>query len=132
MRVFNLTDIPTKVLEQRKLIDQGIAVAKRLVRPGEFVEVEDTAHTRACLQDLLQVGAVAIDIPPPAYVKARQIKQSLANEPPTQHVAIKESMLAVTEVVLSEGASVATTRFDPMQAPAASLPISTKGKGKRK
>lgn len=132
MRVFNLTDISTKVLEQRKLIDQGIAVAKRLVRPGEFVEVEDTAHTRACLQDLLRVGAVAIDIPPPAYVKARQIKQSLAAESSVQHVAIKESALVATEVALSEGVSVAATRFDPMQAPPASLPTSTKGKGKRK
>lgn len=70
MKVFNLTDIPTKVLEQRGLVKKTIVVGRELVNPGESTEIEDTPRNRGRLQDLLRFGAVAIDKLPPTYAQA--------------------------------------------------------------
>jgi len=95
VKVYNLTDIKTPVLEQRGLSDQGIAIAGRIVNPGEFVDVEDTPTSRGNLAYLLQVGAVAIDQLPPPYVLARQQAQASAGGPRMrQHVEVGETKVA--------------------------------------
>ena len=100
MKVFNLTDVETPVLLQRGLVDQGIGISRRMVAPGEYVEVEDTAETRAKLEYLLTVGAVSIDQMPPSYALARNAKQSTASNTghlaaiTTKHVAVNETKVA--------------------------------------
>lgn len=118
MRVFNLTDIPTKVLEQRGLLGQSIAVARRMVNPGEFVEVEDLATTRDGLQYLLQVGALSIDVLPPVYLKARQVQQAdparSSLRVPLHHVDVRETPVAGgAGTVLAEGETVDLAKHDP-------------------
>lgn len=68
MKVFNLTDIPTKSLEQYGLVNQHIVVGRALLSPGESVAVADNAITRNGLQHYVSVGAVAVDSLPPSYV----------------------------------------------------------------
>lgn len=96
MKVYNLTDVSTDVLVQRGLVQQSIATSGRMVAPGEYIEVEDTAKSRSDLAYLLQVGAVSIDQPPPPYVLARQIAQANDGQSrrPSQHVAIAETQIA--------------------------------------
>jgi hypothetical protein len=147
VRVFNLTDIPTKVLEQRGLVQQSIAVARRMVNPGEFVEVEDLATTRDGLQYLLQVGALSIDAMPPAYLKARQVLQADPARSqlrvPLQHVEVQETAVAGTVgALLAEGDQVDLSKHDPLagEADAVVPPVveassstaSKAGKGKRR
>lgn len=97
MKVFNLTDISTPVLEQRGLVEQHIAVGRSMIRPGEFAEVEDTPHTRSKLDFLVTVGGVAIDSLPPNYVKAREALAASGGRPsplsplPARHVEISET-----------------------------------------
>lgn len=96
MKVYNLTDVSTPHLEQRKLVNQHIAIGDRLANPGEFVEVADTPELRASLEYLLQVGAVSIDGMPPPYVQARSAKtESGPGRAPARHVDVRET--AVTE-----------------------------------
>lgn len=71
MIVYNLTDVPTKVLEAQHLVGQSIVVGKELISPGESKEVEDTPHMRTTLEHFLTMGAVAIDTMPPPYVLAK-------------------------------------------------------------
>lgn len=147
MRVFNLTDIPTKVLEQRGLVQQHIVVARRMVNPGEFIEVEDLATTRADLTYLLQIGALAINALPPTYLRARQVMQAdparSALRAPLQHVEVQETAVAGTVgQELAEGDSMELVKNDPLVGDAdvvatasagPSTPAAGKvGKGKRR
>lgn len=130
MRIFNLTDVATSVLERHGLVDQHLAIARRMVNPGEFVEVEDTSTTRVDLQFLLQVGAVSIDQLPPGYAQSRQIKvaQSVAVGGrvgiPVRHVDMRETKTVEADVALLAGVdfgvgeSVTVHRYDPMESAA--------------
>jgi hypothetical protein len=71
IEVFNLTDVPTESLKAYGLLSQQIVVGEDLVGPGASVKVPDEASTRAKLQHLLSVGAVALDKLPPEYVVAK-------------------------------------------------------------
>jgi len=71
MKVYNLTDVPTKVLEAQHLVNQHIVVGKELVSPGGSAEVEDTPHQRGSLDHLVAVGALSIDKLPPPYALAK-------------------------------------------------------------
>lgn len=75
IEVFNLTDVATESLKAYGLLNQQIVVGEDLVAPGSSVKVPDEVHTRAKLQHLLSVGAVAIDKLPPAYVVAKASPQ---------------------------------------------------------
>lgn len=117
MKVYNLTDVATSVLEQRGLVAQGIATSGRIVNPGEYVDVEDTVKSRADLEYLIQVGAVAIDQMPPPYVRARQQAQASAGTTGRvpQHVHVEETKIA-GEPPLSppaEGATMVLGKDDP-------------------
>jgi hypothetical protein len=143
VRVFDLTDVPTKVLEQRGLLNQHISVARRMVNPGEFVEVEDLAATRDGLQYLLQVGALSIDVLPPTYLKARQVAQADASRSPLRvaHVDVQETAVAGGAArSLAEGDAVELAKNDPLVGAAdpvpepvvAAIPTPKQGKGKRR
>lgn len=120
MKVFNLTDVATPVLEQRGLFQQHIAIAGRMCNPGEFVEVEDTPIVRADLADLLRIGALAIDQPPPPYTTARQIAQASSTDGALmlrQHVEVKETRVAGEPPPgppSAEGETVQLEKHDPM------------------
>lgn len=118
MKVYNLTDISTPVLEQRGLLNQHIAVAGRMVNPGEYVDVEDTPTARANLTILLQFGAVAIDKLPPPYTLARQQEAASSGRLAAhigQRVELNETKVA-GETPPSppvEGTTVTLTKADP-------------------
>lgn len=134
MRVFNLTDIATPVLEQHKLVDQHIAVARRMVNPGEYADIGDAPNALHDLQFLLQVGAVSIDRVPPAYAVARQTRQEAIQTRlsgiPVRHVDMKETAI---QGVTAQGQQVVPVteplpRFDPTKAvdePCLLVPSST-------
>lgn len=127
MRVFNLTDVSTPVLEQRGLLAQGIATSGRIVNPGEYVDVEDTPKSRSDLAYLLQVGAVSIDMLPPPYVVARQQAQASAGRLAArvgQHVNVEETKLAGEPLPGpgAEGATVELERDDPTRQESDPLP----------
>ena len=67
MRVFNLTDVATEVLERYGLVNSSHAVAGVLLRPGKSVDVVDDASTRARLKRLVERGALSIDEVPASY-----------------------------------------------------------------
>jgi hypothetical protein len=96
MKVYNLTDVETPALIQRGLVNQHIVVGKRMVNPGEFVEVADTLHTRGKLMYLLTVGAVSIDQVPPNYVRSKQSavpSTGVHGSIPVHHMEIKETAI---------------------------------------
>lgn len=118
MRVYNLTDVSTPVLEQRGLVGQHIAALGRLVNPGEFIDIEDSPRSRADLQYLLQVGAVSIDALPPPYVMARQQAAASAGKLAAnigQRVELKETKTAGEPPPgpPAEGATALLERDDP-------------------
>lgn len=125
MKVYNLTDMPTSTLTQRGLLLQGIAIAGRLVDPGEYVDVEDTPTSRGNLEYLLQVGAVAIDQLPPPYVLARQLAQANAGgSRMRQHVEVVETKVADEPAPRSpaEGEAVTLGREEPAPSDPLGLP----------
>lgn len=121
MKVFNLTDVSTTVLEQRNLVRQHFAVDRRMLAPGEYIEVEDTPKNRAALGLLLQVGAVSIDRLSPAYVqlRARMTSQTsrLGSVVPVQHVDMRETKsveLPEAPPILPVEPPVVLSAYDPM------------------
>jgi hypothetical protein len=122
MRVYNLTDVSTPVLEQRGLLDQHVAVAGRMVAPGEYVDVEDTPTARANIALLLQLGAMAIDKLPPPYVLARQQAAASSGKLAAhigQRVELNETKVAgeTPPAPPAEGATVVAEKHDPSSAP---------------
>lgn len=122
MKVYNLTDVSTPVLEQRGLMNQHIAVAGRMAAPGEYVEVEDTPHARANVELLLQLGAVALDKLPPPYVLARQQAAASSGKLAAhigQRVEINETKVAGEgpPAPPAEGETVTAAKYDPSSAP---------------
>src|SRR5665213_1778445 len=94
VKVYNLTDVSTKNLEQRKCVNQHIAIGNRMCEPGQFVEVTDSASLRADLKHLVAIGALAIDALPPPYRAARAAQDYASGlVPPAriQHLEVKET-----------------------------------------
>lgn len=122
MRVFNLTDVKTAALEQRSLVDQHIAVAGRMVAPGEYVDVEASDRVKFDLEYLLTVGAVSIDGLPPPYTLARQQREASTGRLAAhigQRVDVKETKIAGEGVpsALADGATVVLEKSDPTAEP---------------
>ena len=87
MRIYNLTDQATPVLEQHKLVNMPIIVGKYNIAPGEFVEVPAGNDLLSRLKFPLTVGAVAVDVLPPDYLKRRgseDIKTGILASAPVQ------------------------------------------------
>jgi hypothetical protein len=94
MRVYNLTDVPTPTLERYSLLNQQIVAHRRIIEPGQFVEVEDTPTMRERLSHVLTVGAVSIDQLPPAYIRAKQLQAPQTGtfgSLPVRHVEVQET-----------------------------------------
>lgn len=117
MRVFNLTDVKTDVLEQRGLVGQHIAVAGRMINPGEYADVESTVSARANIEELVRIGALAIDQPPPPYVMARQQAAAAGGTPSVrQHLNVQETKVAgelLPAQPAVEGETVVVEKRDP-------------------
>ncbi len=94
MKVFNLTDVETEVLKSRGLVQQHIAVAGRMIVPGEYVEVEDTPVVRANILHLVQVGALSIDALPPPYLQERKLVEAQSSARVSAHVTVNETKTA--------------------------------------
>lgn len=71
MRIFNLTDVSTKVLTQYGIATSSIAVGRHLVDPGEMVDVPEDPLTLMHLEHFIKIGALAVDSIPPAYILAK-------------------------------------------------------------
>jgi len=102
MRVYNLTDVPTPTLERHGLVNQSIVAHRRVVAPGEYVEVETSESMKVRLSHLLTVGAVSIDQLPPAYLRARQLAVPSTGHLgviPVRHLDMQETpVLGVSKV----------------------------------
>jgi hypothetical protein len=112
MRVYNLTDVSTPVLERYSLLNQQIVAHRRVIEPGQFVEVEDTPTMRARLSHVLTVGAVSIDQLPPAYLRAKQLlapQSGTFGSLPVRHIDVQE-----TQVVGEPKGTVAPTTERPV------------------
>ncbi len=72
IKVFNLTDVPTPLLEQHKAANVSIAVGRALVGPGEMCETADDPMTRAHLSHFVAIGALAVDSLPARYALAKE------------------------------------------------------------
>jgi hypothetical protein len=71
MRVFNLTDVSTPALKRHGLEQQTIVVGTALLPPGGMEEIGDEPHVRAGAQFLVDVGAIAFEQLPPAYMAGK-------------------------------------------------------------
>ena len=117
--MFNLTDVPTKVLEQRRLVNQHFAVGQRMLAPGEYVDVEDKDGVLfSRLKGLLTVSAISVDQVPPAYAKAKQTQTGHLGTIPVRHVTMNETKVAGVSVApdVHAAAAVPVTKFDPLGA----------------
>lgn len=113
MRVYNLTDIPTPTLTRHGLVNQCLVAHRRVIAPGEYVDVEDNDSMRARLAHLLTVGAVSIDQLPPAYLRDKQQAAALSGtfgSIPVRHIEVRETVPAgETHAVVSPGAESTVT-----------------------
>ena len=101
MRVFNLTDVKTSVLESRGLVDAPVSVGGVSIQPGESAEVSSTAGSGF----LVSVGAVAVGELPAAYVKKKAALRSRAlteGPPPPPTVVVEEPVVEETAEVVEE------------------------------
>lgn len=137
MRIFNLTDVSTRVLEQQKLLNQHFAVGGHMVVPGEYVDVEDVNGTlRGNLVHLLTVGAVSIDNVPPAYAAAKQTTSGHLGTLPVRHVAMRETKVVGADEPAPTNTStpVPVSKYEPTEQAADPPPVAAdEGKaGKKK
>ena len=95
MRVHNLTDIPTEVLNKYGHIDQQIVVGTELCAPGGSVEVGDTIHLRSQMEHLVSLGALAVGALPPSYASAKAKKAKTADVIVAVPIPTPETALAV-------------------------------------
>ena len=68
MKVFNLTDVSTRVLLKQHMVNVPFTVGGVTIKPGESGEVK--ARYRSQCQRLLQMEALAIGAPPGGYAPA--------------------------------------------------------------
>lgn len=66
--IYNLTDVPTRALEARGLVDMQLAVGDILIPPGGFAEVEDAEQYKAAIPHFFTHGALHIGELPSEYV----------------------------------------------------------------
>lgn len=74
MKIFNLTDVSTPVLEQRHLTKQTFSVSGKDIAPGASIEVDPSVREHAVAQTafLVACGALALDKVPDSYTKGKQ------------------------------------------------------------
>lgn len=96
VKVYNLTDVHTSVLEKYRMLDQHIAIGTRMCAPGQYVEQEDSPTLRENCRHLVSIGALSIGMVPPPYTVARTSKMDGAVPSPVhvQHLDVKETKVA--------------------------------------
>lgn len=73
MKIFNLTDVTTKTLQQRHAVGQTYVIGGKPIAPGASVEYPEGSRlvlTRESAH-LTNIGALAIDKLPDEYLKAK-------------------------------------------------------------
>jgi hypothetical protein len=90
MRVFNLTDVPTKALAQHKLLNQTIVVGGKAIPPGGSVDLEGKRGEVASAHHPLKVGAAAID-DLPRYYQEGKARPKASPTPPSAPPAVRVS-----------------------------------------
>lgn len=91
MKVFNLTDVETPKLRQHGMLNQTFAVGEKMLSPGQGEDVSEETLTRVRheLQDLVMMGACAVDTMPPEYIVAREqaVKAKASKDKPAEEPA---------------------------------------------
>ena len=72
MKVYNLTDVPTDLLEVRQLVGCPVKVGNTVVMPGTWAEIPDRADALSDVNRYRVIGVLAVDVLPEQYVKAKQ------------------------------------------------------------
>ena len=75
MRLFNLTDVETPQLKELGLSNTALLVGRHIVPPGEVVELPGASFTMESCRHFVGVGAMSLDVLPPAYVVAKEQKK---------------------------------------------------------
>lgn len=107
MKVFNLTDVPTPLLERRGLAKTAFKVGSTVVVPGSSVEVKDTGANRQELASFIAAGAASIGRPPKGYEPAPKEKLQKKESPKPNPLPVPEpsSLIASKPEESSEGSS---------------------------
>ena len=67
MKVFNVTDMPSRSLEQQGLVNVAVKVGLVVIPPGGNAVLRGSRKERSELMPLVRRGAVVVDELPPAY-----------------------------------------------------------------
>jgi hypothetical protein len=86
MKIFNISDVETKKLKQRGLVLHTVVVGKQLLSPGDSVEIsaEEAKAFTAGIEELVELGVLAIDMTPKGYAQAEKAKPAPAKEEPAK------------------------------------------------
>lgn len=88
MKVFNLTDVPTRVLKKQCMVNVPFTVGGVTIKPGQSGEVK--ARYRSQLQRFLLMGAASIGVPPEGYVAAPIAEADTDPAPPSPSSIVTE------------------------------------------
>lgn len=108
MKVFNLTDIETKALAQRNLMQQHVAVGDQMLAPGESVDIDDATFARIQhhLQELVMVGVLACGEETADYQAAKaQLVATAPTEPASARPALVRTGAAPAEAPATDDAT---------------------------
>lgn len=103
MKVFNLTDVPTPLLERLGLVRVSLRVGEETVPPGGQVDVPD--RYQAEISTLVRVGAVAIGSRPAGYQPAAPeptVKTDIPVVPPLRPLPVFESEDVVASMPIED------------------------------
>ena len=101
MKVFNLTDVSTPLLERHGMLNQTIAVGTELINPGSSAEIGEEPHVILGAQHLVSIGALAFSQLPSSYVAAKAPQAPVA--PPAAPEPTLEEPKPVEEPVVVKG-----------------------------
>lgn len=77
MKCFNLTDVETEELKSRGLVNMTLVVRSVVIHPGEFAEVPEDSLHRAAASGYVSLGALSVEVLPPAYVLRKERMQKV-------------------------------------------------------
>jgi hypothetical protein len=76
MKVFNVTDMPSRSLEQQGLVNVSVKVGTVVIPPGGSAVLRGSHKERSELMPLVRRGAVVVDELPPAYAAKKGLMVS--------------------------------------------------------
>jgi hypothetical protein len=121
VKIYNLTDVHTPVLEKYRMLDQHIAVGTRMCEPGQYIEQEDSPTLRENCRHLVSIGALSIGMVPPPYTVARTSKASGGVPSPVhvQHLNVQETKVADSTPAPAPAVEAEVAPAEPKPAPRA-------------